>query len=162
MNEQITAPRVLVIAPDGERVGELGITEALYLADELGLDLVEVAPEAKPPVVRIADYGKMRYEKSVREREARKHRAKPTKILQFRPVIADGDYNTKLRQLRKFLESGHKVTVTVRLRGRENTTPEVGFAILSRIEGDVAEVGRVDQAPNREGRQISMRLAPAA
>lgn len=158
---QIRAPRVLVIAPDGERIGELELEAALYLADELGLDLVEVAPDATPPVCRILDYGKHRYEQSRREREARKKKPKEAKTIQLRPRIAEGDYQTKLRAAQKFLKSGHQVVAVIQLHGREQSAPQTGFDLANRVVADLAEAGTATGHPVREGRNITVRIDPA-
>lgn len=157
---EIKAPRVLVIAPDGEKIGELATAEAIYLADELGLDLVEVAPDARPPVCRILDYGKLRYEESRKEREARKKRPKDEKIVQLRPQIDVADYQTKVRAISKFLGAGHPVVVQMRLRGRELSQPNIGSDLFERVLADTEERGKVSSGPRREGRVITLRLEP--
>jgi len=150
-----------LVAPDGSQIGIKGREEALWLAEQLGLDLVEVAPEAKPPVARLMDYGKYKYEQSVRDREARKKSTKTViKEVKFRPKIDVHDYETKKRRVEEFLEERDKVKVTMMFRGREVTHPELGRDLLSRLAEDVAEVGTVETPPKLEGRNMTMLLVP--
>jgi translation initiation factor IF-3 len=152
---------VRLVAPDGSQIGVKSIDEAKWLAEELELDLVEVAPDARPPVVRLMDYGKYKYEQSVRQREARKKQTKTViKEVKFRPKIDVHDYNVKMRRVVEFLEEGDKIKVTMMFRGREVTHPEIGEKILRRLADDVAEVGLVESAPRLEGRNMTMQLAP--
>lgn len=161
MNGYIRSPEVRVVAPDGSQIGIKKIREALWLADQLGLDLVEVAPDANPPVCRLMDYGKYKYEQSVKAREARKKQTRTViKEVKFKPKIGEHDYLIKLRKTLEFLEEGDKVKVTIWFRGREASRPELGLRILDRLSGEVAEVGTVEQAPAQEGRNMIMVLAP--
>ncbi len=132
------------------------------MADQLGLDLVEVAPRATPPVARLMDYGKYKYEQSVKEREARKKQTRSSiKELSFRVKIGNHDYEIKRRRAQRFLDDGDRVRVRVWLRGREATRPQLGLAILDRLREDLAEVAKVEQEPKIEGRNITMAFAPA-
>ena len=161
MNGYIRAPEVRVIAPDGTQIGVKKLSEALWLAEQLGLDLVEVAPGAKPPVCRLMDYGKYKYEQSVRDREARKKQTRTViKELRMRPRIDQHDFDLQARKVRDFLSQGDKVKVTVRFRGREQERPEYGRRLLDRLAEAVEEVGVVEQAPAMEGRSMTMVLAP--
>lgn len=152
-----------VIDSDGKQLGILPRNEALRLADERSLDLVEVAPQAEPPVVRLMDYGKYQYERAKREREARKA-AKHIEVkeIRLRPKTGEHDIAFKVRQARSFLESGAKVKVRIRFRGREITHPEVARAQLDRIAEALADVSTIEQQPGFEGRTILMILAPAS
>jgi len=161
VNGYIRAPEVRVVAPDGSQVGIKKIREALWLADQLGLDLVEVAPDANPPVCRLMDYGKYKYELSVKAREARKKQTRTViKEVKFKPKIGEHDYLIKQRRTIEFLEEGDKVKVTIWFRGREAQRPELGLRILDRLAGEVAEVGVVEQTPAQEGRNMTMVLGP--
>lgn len=152
-----------VIDSDGKQLGILPRNEALRLADERSLDLVEVAPQAEPPVVRLMDYGKYQYERAKREREARKA-AKHIEVkeIRLRPKTGEHDIAFKVRQARSFLESGAKVKVRIRFRGREITHPEVARAQLDRIAEALADVSTIEQQPGFEGRTILMILAPSS
>ena len=161
MNGYIRAPEVRVVAPDGSQIGIKKIQEALWLADQLGLDLVEVAPDANPPVCRLMDYGKYKYEMSVKAREARKKQTRTViKEVKFKPKIGEHDYLIKQRRTIEFLEEGDKVKVTIWFRGREAQRPELGLRILDRLAEEVAGVGLVEQAPAQEGRNMTMVLGP--
>jgi translation initiation factor IF-3 len=161
VNERIRAKEVRLVDPNGGQVGIKSIEEARWLADQLGLDLVEVAPDARPPVVRLMDYGKFKYEASVKAREARKNQSKTViKEVQFRPKIASSDFDVKRKRVEKFLRSGDKVKVVMRFRGREVTHPELGRDILRRLEDAVEEFGMVEANPRLDGRQMTMVLAP--
>ena len=150
-----------MIAPDGEQIGVKQLPEALWLAEQLGLDLVEVAPDAKPPVCRMMDYGKYKYEQSVRQREARKKQTKVSvKEVKFRTRIDDHDYGVKLDRALEFLGDGHKVKVIVTFFGREITHPELGVRLLEKMIEDVDGRAEVDGPPKREGRTMSMTLVP--
>ena len=149
------------MAPDGGQIGVKKLDEALWLAAELDLDLVEVAPDAKPPVCRLMDYGKYKYEQSVREREARKKASKTVvKEVKFRPKTDDHDYEWKMRRVVEFLGDGDKVKITMQFRGREITHPEIGAEVLTRLAEDIKEHGTVEVAPKLEGRNMFMQLAP--
>lgn len=161
INDKIRAKEVRVVAPDGSQIGVLKIDEALYLADQLGLDLVEVAADAHPPVCRMMDYGKYKYEQSVRQREARKKQTRTViKEVKFRPKTDDHDYEWKKRRVLEFLGDGDQVKVTMMFRGREVTHPELGSRVLQRLVEEVGEWGAVEQAPRLEGRNMTMQLAP--
>jgi translation initiation factor IF-3 len=161
VNDRIRAREVRLVAPDGSQIGVKGIDEARWLANQLGLDLVEVAPDARPPVCRLMDYGKYKYDQSVREREARKKATRTViKEVKFRPKTDEHDYTWKMHRVQEFLEEGDKVRVTVMFRGREVTHPEIGERILARLSEDVAELGTVEVAPKMEGRNMTMQLAP--
>lgn len=151
-----------LVAPDGSQIGVKKLSEALWLADQLGLDLVEVAPEAKPPVCRLMDYGKYKYEQSVREREARKNQKRTVvKELRMAPRIENHDFEITLRRALEFLGDGDKVKVTVRFRGREQERPEFGRRLLDRLVAEVGDTATVEQAPAQEGRLMTMVLAPS-
>lgn len=153
---------MLVIAPDGEQIGIKKTNEALWLAEQLDLDLVEVAPNAKPPVCRLMDYGKYKYEQSVKQREARKKQTRTTiKELRMKVRIGDHDFGITRRKAYDFLEDKDKVKVTIRFRGREQERPGVGKDLLERLADEVSEVGAVEQEPKIEGRSMTMVLAPA-
>jgi translation initiation factor IF-3 len=161
VNERIRAKEVRLVDPSGGQVGIKGIDEARWLADQLGLDLVEVAPDARPPVVRLMDYGKFKYEASVKAREARKNQTRTViKEVQFRPKIASSDFDVKRKRVEKFLRNGDKVKVVMRFRGREVTHPELGREILQRLEAAVEDLGTVETMPRLDGRQMTMVLAP--
>lgn len=150
-----------VIGPDGSQLGIKAVPDALALARELDLDLVEVAPLASPPVCRIMDYGKFRYEESQRAREARKKTAHITvKEVKFRPKIGKGDFDTKVRHVQEFLSDGHKVKVSLQFRGREMAHPELGSKILDDVIEQISHVGRVETQARLEGRSMTMVLVP--
>ena len=162
INERIRVPEVRVIGDDGNQVGILSIEEALRLAQERDLDLVEVAPEAKPPVCRILDYSKYRYEIAQKQKAARKHQQKITiREIKFRPKIAEHDYATKKGHVQRFLRHKDKVKVTIMFRGRETTHPERGQMILDRLAEELEEMAVVEQRPNLEGRNMTMVLGPS-
>ena len=150
-----------MVAPDGEQIGIRTLDEALAMAQELGLDLVEVADQASPPVCRVMDYGKFKYEHSQKAKESRK---KATRVLvkemKYRPKIGVGDFATKTRKVEGFLSDGSKVKVTIMFRGREMQHPELGRRILDRVADTVAHVGRVEVYPKQEGRNMTMMLSP--
>lgn len=161
MNDRIRAKDVRLIGPEGQQVGIVAIAEALKKAAEAGLDLVEIAPQANPPVCRVMDYAKFLYAKEKQERENRQHqRQTQLKELRFRPQIDDHDYQTKLKSLVKFLKRGNKVKVTLVFRGREMAHQEFGRRLLDRLQVDIAEVATVERAPVQEGRFIFMTLTP--
>ena len=150
-----------MIGPDGSQVGIKTLPEALALAQEIDLDLVEVAPLATPPVCRIMDYGKFRYEESQRAREARKKTAHITvKEVKFRPKIGKGDFDTKVRHVQQFLEEGHKVKVTLQFRGREMAHPELGSKILDGVIEQVGAIAKVETQARLEGRNMTLVLIP--
>jgi translation initiation factor IF-3 len=161
VNDRIRAKEVRLVAPDGSQVGIKSIDEARWLADNLGLDLVEVAADARPPVVRMMDYGKFKYEQSVKAREARKKQTRTViKEVQFRPKIGKSDFDVKRLRVERFLKDHDKVKVTMRFRGREVTHPEIGRDILKRLAESVEELGVVEQMPRLDGKQMTMVIAP--
>ncbi|MFV9511142.1 translation initiation factor IF-3 [Tepidibacillus sp. LV47] len=161
VNEDIRAREVRLIGPDGEQIGIVPLKEALRIAEEQNLDLVNVAPAAKPPVCRIMDYGKFRYEQSKKEKEARKNqKVINTKEIRLSPTIEENDFQTKLRSAIKFLKAGNKVKVTIRFRGREITHQNIGENVLNRLAKEVEEISVVERKPKLEGRSMVMILAP--
>jgi len=162
MNAQIRAPQVRLIGADGEQVGVVPLKEAKLAAEAAGLDLVEISPNAEPPVVRIMDYGKFLFQESKQKAIARKKQKQAkVKEVKFRPSTDKADYEVKLRNLRGFLEEGDKVKVTVFFRGREITHQELGFRLLERIRADIGEDGKIDFFPrSAEGRQLVMVISP--
>ncbi|MCY3584585.1 MAG: translation initiation factor IF-3 [Acidimicrobiaceae bacterium] len=161
MNEDIRVREVRLVAPDGEQIGIKSVPEALQIARNMDLDLVEVAPNAAPPVCRIMDYGKYKYEAAQRAKESRRKATHAgLKEMKYRPKIGTGDFGTKTAKVCKFLEDGHKVKVTVMFRGREVFHPELGGQILERVAEAVADVGKVDQFPRLDGRNMTMLLSP--
>ena len=161
VNREITAPEVRLIGADGEQLGIVSIAAALALAEEADIDLVEIAPLAKPPVCRLMDFGKFKYRESKKQHEAKlKQKQIQIKEVKFRPGTDEGDYQVKLRNLIRFLEEGDKTKVTLRFRGREMTHQELGVRLLKRVEADLAAYGTVEQFPKMEGRQLVMVLAP--
>lgn len=160
-NQEIRAPRMRVIDSEGQQVGIMPRDEALALAVEAGLDLVEIQPNVDPPVCRIMDFGKFRFEQQKRSHAARKKtRQVEIKEVKLRPTTDSGDYNIKLRNLRRFLADGDKVKVTIRFRGREMAHQELGEAMVKRIAADIAEEAVVEQYPRMEGRLMVMMVAP--
>ena len=161
INEQIRAPQVRVIDDSGKQLGVMPPSEALRLAREKDLDLVEVAPKANPPVCRLIDYGKYQYEQTKRERQARKAQKQvEIKEVRLRPKTSEHDTDVRVRQARKFLESGAKVKVRLRFRGREIQHPQVALKILEDFANRLSDVGEVEIRPNMEGRSLLMILAP--
>ena len=162
INERIRVPEVRLIGEDGEQIGLLKIDDALRYAAERDLDLVEVAPEAKPPVCRVLDYSKYKYEQVQKQKAARKHQQQITiREIKFRPKIAQHDYDTKKGHVERFLRHKDKVKVTIMFRGREVTHPERGVAILDRLAEELAEFGVVEQRPLQDGRNMTMMLGPS-
>jgi len=160
-NERIRAREVRLIGPDGSQVGIRPTADALVLARELDLDLVEVAPLANPPVCRIMDYGKFRYEEAQKAKESRKKTTHVTvKEVKFRPKIGKGDFDTKVRHMRDFLEDGHKVKVTLQFRGREVAHPELGARILDAALEQLGALAKVETQARLEGRNMTMVLSP--
>ncbi|GBD41997.1 Translation initiation factor IF-3 [bacterium HR39] len=162
VNEQIDAREVRLVDENGQMVGVVPLREALGRAREAGLDLVEVAPNATPPVCKIMDYGKFKYEQQKKAAAARKkQKQSELKEIKMRPTIDEADFQVKMRKVREFLEEGDKVKITMRFRGREVTHPEVAMKVMERVREDVAELAKVEQMPRLEGRQMIMVLAPA-
>ena len=163
MNERIRVNQVLVITETGEQLGVMGLTDAIRMARERGLDLVEVAPNLSPPVCRLLDFNKLRYEQERREREAKhKHHASRLKEMKFKPRIEDHDYQIKLAQIKKFLVRGDKVKVTMVYRGREMARQELGQRVVERLIADLSDVAKVEKAPFMEGRFVTMIISPDA
>jgi translation initiation factor IF-3 len=161
INDRIRAREVLLVAEDGEQLGVKPLPEALATAHERDLDLVEVAPNADPPVCRIMDFGKFKYEQDQRRKESRRKASNVViKEMKFRPKISGGDYDTKMRHVERFLQEGSKVKVTIMFRGREMAHPELGMRILDRIADDVSDYAAVDQPPRQDGRNMTMVLHP--
>ncbi len=149
------------IDPNGEQLGILSADQARDQAESFGLDLVEVAPNAEPPVCKILDYGKYKYEQQKKRAEARKkQKTIDVKEVKLRPNIDDHDYNVKLRNARRFVEEGDKVKVTLRFRGREMAHQDIGMKVLERVQEDLGELAKVEQTPKLEGRQMTMVMAP--
>ena len=153
--------RVRLVDERGRMVGVVGRNEALAMADEAGLDLVEIAPNADPPVCKILDFGKFKYEEQKKKNEARKkQKVIEVKEIKLRPTIDDHDYDVKKRSMLKFIDEGDKVKVTMRFRGRELAHQELGMNVLMRVKDDLDEIAKVEQMPRMEGRQMTMVVAP--
>ncbi len=152
---------VRCVGPDGEMIGVLSLNDALAQAEEYGLDLVEVSPNADPPVCKILDFGKFKYEAQKKKNEAKKkQKVIEVKEIKMRPNIDDHDYQTKMRAVNRFLEDGDKVKLTMRFRGREMAHQEIGLNVLKRVQDDLAEIAKVEAHPKLEGRQMIMVVAP--
>ena len=161
VNDRIRAPEIRLIGADGDNVGVVSPREALSMAVEAGLDLVEISPNANPPVCKIMDYGKFKYEQQKRESEARKKQTTiQVKEVKFRPNTDTHDYEVKMRNVVKFLEKGDKVKVTLRFRGREMAHQNLGRELLQRVAEDTKEIGKVENMPKMEGRQMIMMIGP--
>ena len=161
-NERIRVPEVRVIGDDGQQIGVMRTDEALRMAQERDLDLVEVAPEARPPVCRILDYSKYKYEQAQKVKAAKKHQQQITiREIKFRPKIAEHDYATKKGHVERFLRHKDKVKITIMFRGREVTHPERGTMILDRLAEELAELSQIEQRPNLDGRNMTMMLGPS-
>ena len=161
LNEDITYEQIRLVSDSGEQLGILSPDEARKIAEERGMDLVEIAPNAEPPVCRLMDYGKYLYASAKKKQESKKKQKQITvKEIKFRPGTDIGDYDIKVRNLTKFLDAGNKVKVTLRFRGREMAHQELGMEMLKRVEEDLKEIGVVEQMPKMEGRQMVMVLAP--
>jgi translation initiation factor IF-3 len=161
INDEIRVPQVRLIDQDGEMQGVMSAREALIRAYDVGLDLVEISPNAVPPVCKILDYGKYKYEQQKKANEARKkQKVVEIKEIKVRPNIDDHDYDVKMRQMRSFISEGDKVKVTLRFRGREMAHQDLGVKVLDRIRGEMAETTKVEQFPRLENRQMIMVLAP--
>ncbi|MFM2150067.1 MAG: hypothetical protein RLZZ187_2373 [Pseudomonadota bacterium] len=161
VNEEIRAPQVRLIDQDGEMQGVMTAREALIRAYDVGLDLLEISPNAVPPVVKILDYGKYKYEQQKKANEARKRqKVVEIKEIKVRPNIDDHDYDVKMRQMKEFIGEGDKVKVTLRFRGREMAHQDLGLKVLDRIRTELAETTKVESMPRLENRQMIMVLAP--
>ena len=161
INEEIRVREVHLIDRDGTNKGTVQIADALAAAQEAGLDLVEISPNAAPPIVKILDYGKYKYQEQKKAAEARKkQKVVEVKELKYRPMIDDHDYDVKMRAMQRFFEEGDKVKITLRYRGREMAHQEIGTKLLDRVKTDVADYAKVEQDARFEGRQVVMVLAP--
>jgi translation initiation factor IF-3 len=161
VNEQIRAREVRLVGPEGEQVGIVPLERALQLAADVDLDLVEVAPLARPPVCKLMDFGKFKYESALKAREARRNQQQTViKEMKLRPKIDPHDYETKKGHVVRFLKAGDKVKVTIMFRGREQSRPELGFRLLQRLASDVEELGFVESQPKQDGRNMIMVIGP--
>ena len=161
MNQDIRAPRVLLIDQNGEKQGVMPLSAALEAAEEAGLDLVQIVSTSEPPVCKILDYGKFRFEEQKKKAAARKkQKVVELKEIKLRPNIDTHDYEVKTRAMHRFFEEGDKVKVTLRFRGREMAHPELGMKLLNKVQTDFEEIAKVEYAPRMEGRQMIMILAP--
>ncbi len=161
-NDRIRVPEVRLIGEDGNQIGVVKTSEALSYAQQRDLDLVEVAPEARPPVVRVLDYSKYKYEQAQKQKAARRHQQQITvREIKFRPTIAQNDYDTKKGHVTRFLMNKDKVKITIMFRGREVTHPERGTALLDRLSSELSEIAVVEQSPIQDGRNMTMLLAPS-
>ncbi|MBW8859182.1 translation initiation factor IF-3 [Caulobacter sp. LARHSG274] len=161
INDDIRVPRVLLIDQNGEKQGEMPISAALEAAEEAGLDLVEIVPNANPPVCKILDYGKFKFQEQKKKNEARKRqKIVELKEIKLRPNIDIHDYDVKAKSMHRFFEEGDKVKVTLRFRGREMAHPELGMKLLLKVKADFDEIAKVEYEPRMEGRQMIMILAP--
>jgi translation initiation factor IF-3 len=162
INDRIRVPEVRLIDDEGNQIGVLKTADALKFAQDRELDLVEIAPEASPPVCRVLDYSKYKYDQAQKQKQARKHQQQITiREIKFRPKIAQHDYDTKKHHVERFLRQKDKVKVTIMFRGREVTHPERGTAILDRLAEELAELGVVEQRPLQEGKNMTMMMAPS-
>lgn len=164
INEEITAKEVRLIDAEGEQAGIVSLRDAQTMAEEAGLDLVEISPNAEPPVCKVMDYGKFLFEKAkIQKEQKKKQKQIQVKEVKFRPGTDIGDYQVKLRNLRKFLEGGDKAKVTIRFRGREMAHQEIGIDLLNRIKTELEDIAQVESFPKKvEGRQMIMMMAPIA
>ena len=161
LNDQITVRECRLINFDGEQLGIYPTSQAQRIADDEGLDLVEIAPNATPPVCRIMDYGKFKYDQAIKAKQARKNQSKiETKEMKFRPKIDVGDYTTKKKHVLRLLDAGNKVKITIMFRGREMAHPEQGLTILERLADDLKDVAVIESQPKMEGRNMHMLIAP--
>jgi translation initiation factor IF-3 len=161
INDRIRVPEVRLVGEDGKQIGVIKTADALAYAQQRDLDLVEVAPEARPPVCRVLDYSKYKYEQAQKQKAARRHQQQITiREIKFRPKIAQADYDTKKGHVERFLRGRDKVKVTIMFRGREVTHPERGVALLQKLAGELGEVAVIEQSPLQDGRNMTMLLAP--
>jgi translation initiation factor IF-3 len=162
INDRIRVPEVRLIGDDGKQIGIVKTAEALSYAQDRDLDLVEVAPDARPPVCRVLDYSKYKYEQAQKQKAARRHQQQITiREIKFRPKIAQNDYDTKKGHVSRFLKNKDKVKITIMFRGREVTHPERGTALLDKLAGELSEIAVVEQSPVQDGRNMTMLLAPS-
>lgn len=163
INDQIRLDRIRLIDQTGEMIGIVSVREALRMAEEASLDLVEVSPNADPPVCKILDYGKFRYEQQKKAAEARKNqKVIEVKEIQIRPMIGDHDYEVKLKNAKRFLEDGDKVKVILKFRGRELSHTKLGLDLLKKMIEDIGTLGKVEMEPKMEGRQVMMMISPVS
>lgn len=161
LNDAIAVRECRLIDFDGNQMGVFPVSQAQRIADEAGLDLVEIAPNATPPVCRIMDYGKFKYDQAIKAKQARKNQSKiETKEMKFRPKIDVGDYTTKKKHVLRFLSAGNKVKITIMFRGREMAHPEQGLTILERLADDLKDIAVIESQPKMEGRNMHMLIAP--
>ena len=161
-NHAIRVPEVRCIDQDGNQIGVIATREALKRSQEAGMDLVEISPMAKPPVCRIMDYGKFKYDKEKRQRESKKNQvAGKLKEIKFHANVGEHDYDFKLRHARDFLEEGHRVKFSLFFRGRENAHREIGFEVMNKLAQDLTDIGIVEQAPRMMGRTLTMQINPS-
>ncbi|WP_150000046.1 translation initiation factor IF-3 [Iodidimonas gelatinilytica] len=161
INERIKVPQVRLIGPDGDNHGVVDIDTALQVARQVGLDLVEISPNADPPVCKVLDFGKYKYEAQKKANAAKKkQKTQDIKEIKMRPGIDVHDYQTKMKAMNKFLDAGDKVKVTLRFRGREMAHQDLGMDVLKRVQADIAEIAKVEAHPRMEGRQMTMVVAP--
>jgi translation initiation factor IF-3 len=161
LNGQITVSECRLISYDGKQMGIYSTAQARRIAQDEGYDLVEIAPNATPPVCRIMDYGKYKYDQAIKAKQARKKQARvETKEMKFRPKIDVGDYTTKKKHVLRFLSQGNKVKITIMFRGREMSHPDLGLSILERLADDLKDVAVIESAPKMEGRNMHMLIAP--
>ncbi len=161
LNREITTRECRLIGYDGSQMGIYATVQALRIAESEGYDLVEIAPNAEPPVCRIMDYGKFKYDQAIKAKQARKNQSRiETKEMKFRPKIDVGDYTTKKKHVLRFLDAGDKVKITIMFRGREMAHPEQGFSILERLAEDLKDMAVIESAPKMEGRNMHMLIAP--
>ena len=161
MNDEIDVPKVRVIDAEGENHGVISLEDALEIAEEAGLDLVEVSPQVDPPVCKVLDYGKYKYEQQKKANEARKkQKTIEVKEIKMRPGIDEHDYQVKMKAVRKFIENGDKVKMTIRFRGREMAHQELGLKVLMRVREEMEEMIKIEQTPKTEGRLMVMVIAP--
>ena len=161
LNEQITVRECRLIGYDGQQMGIYPTVQARRIAEDQDLDLVEIAPNADPPVCRIMDYGKYKYDQAIKQKQARKNQSRiETKEMKFRPKIDTGDYDTKKKHVLRFLAAGNKVKITIMFRGREMSHPEQGLSILERLADDLKDIAVIESPPKMEGRNMYMLIAP--
>ena len=161
LNDEITVRECRLIDFEGNQMGVYPVAQAQRIADDAGLDLVEIAPNADPPVCRIMDYGKFKYDQAIKAKQARKNQSKiEVKEMKFRPKIDTGDYTTKKKHIMRFLEAGNKVKITIMFRGREMAHPEQGLSILERLADDLKDTAVIENQPKMEGRNMHMLIAP--
>ena len=161
INDEIRVPKVLLIDQHGEKQGVMPTSAAIEAAEEAGLDLVEVSPNSDPPVCKILDFGKYKFQEQKKKNEARKRqKVVEIKEIKLRPMIDDHDYDVKMRAMQRFFEEGDKVKITLRFRGREMAHQELGYKLLDRVKVDTAKIAKIESEPRFEGRQMVMMLAP--